>query len=219
MSYRSTTEFGALAAELLADLERLRPGLSATATPEEIRQICGERLRLRLPEIYREYLADATPADEEAQLKLYERELEQLLIPRYAALAERQNHSERRSGPGKGVEMYNRITYAVIFFVLGIFVIRAPFIPLWDKWIPFALAIIAPILAPWLPDLHKMLTQRRHAIALGMLHMDLDQAGRSLPLPPMAMAQITGSGAGHEQAAVQISQAAQASGSATGRKQ
>lgn len=211
MSYRSTTEFGALAGELLADLERLRPGLSATATPEEIRRLCGERLRLRLPEIYREYLADAAPADEEAQLQLYQREFEQLLIPRYAALAEKQNHSERRGGAGKGVEMYNRITYAVIFFVLGVFVIRAPFIPLWDKWIPFALAIVAPILAPWLPDLHKMLTQRRHAIALGILHMDLDQAGRSLPLPPMAMAQITG----REPAAAQV----QASGTAAGRKQ
>jgi hypothetical protein len=225
LSYRSSTEFGALAAELLADLERLRPGLSATASLEEIRRQCGERLRLRLPEIYREYLADATPADEAAQLQLYQRELEQLLVPRYAALAERQNQSERRGGPGgKSIEVYNRISYAVIFFVLGLFVIRAPFIPLWDKWIPFALAVIAPILSPWLPDLHKLLTQRRHAIALGILHMDLDQAERSLPLPPSAQLEATGSSRTLEQGQAQAQsqtggQAAQASASAAGRKQ
>jgi hypothetical protein len=214
LSYRSTTEFGALAGELLADLERLRPGLAATAGTQEIKQACGERVRLRLPEIYREYLADAAPADEAAQLQLYQREFEQLLIPRYAALAEKQNQSERR--PGKGVEVYNRITYAVIFFVLGILVIRAPFIPLWDKWIPFAMAILAPIFSPWLPDLHKLLTQRRHAIALGMLHMDLDEAGRSLPLPPMALPELTGGG---ENTARPAGQKAQAPETAPLRKQ
>ena len=200
MNYRPTTEFGALAGELLADLERLRPGLPAGATTDEIREQCGERLRLRLPEVYREYLADATPDDHDAQLALYQREMAQLLLPRYAALAEKQNLIERRS---RGGDIYNRITYAFIFFVIGVLVIRAPFIPLWDKWIPFALALLAPLASPWLPDLHRSLQQRRHNIALGILHMDLDQAGRSLPLPPVGILEPSPSAQPQQAAAAQ----------------
>lgn len=186
MSYRSTTEFGALAAELLADLERFRPGIPETASEEEIRQKCAERVRLRLPEVFAEYQADVDSHDAAAQLALYEREMTQLLVPRYAALAERQNRSERRRSTG-GIDLYNRVTYAAIFFIIGVLVVWAPFIPLWDKWIPFALALIAPFVSPWLPDLHLQLLKRRHDISLGMLHMDLDSAGRSLPLPPAAL--------------------------------
>jgi hypothetical protein len=187
LDYRPTTEFGVLAGEILADLERLRPGIPKGASSEEILRLCKERLSLRLPEIYREYQADAESGEEEAQLALYRRELEQLLLPRYAALVEKQNAVERREGPSRSGELYNRLTYAALFFALGLFVVWAPFIPIWDKWIPFVLAIIAPLASPWLPDLYQRLMQRRHALQLGILHMDLDQAGRSLPLPPAAL--------------------------------
>lgn len=187
MRYRATTELGALAGELIADLERLRPGLPQGATAEEIRRLCDERLRLRLPEMYREYQADTAESDFDAQLALYEREVQQVLLPRYVTLAERQNQLERRSGQGRGADTYNRLTYAVMFFAIGLFVVWAPFIPLWEKWIPFALAACAPLLSPWLPDLYQLLMHRRHDVALGVLQMDLDQAGRSLPLPPAAL--------------------------------
>jgi hypothetical protein len=187
LDYRSTTEFGALAGQLLADLERLRPGLGPNASAETIEKSCGDRLRLRLPEIYAEYQGDSSDAESTQQLQLYQRELTQLLLPRYAALAERQNRIESRSGPGRGTDAYNRLTYAALFFAIGVLVIRLPFIPLWDKWIPFVLALVAPVVSPWLPDLYQMMMRRRHAIALGVLHMDLDQAGRALPLPPLAL--------------------------------
>ncbi len=176
-----------LAAQLLADLERLRPGISPDATIEQIRRHCSERLRLRLPEIYREYQVDAQEPEAAAQLLLYEREMEQLLLPRYSLLAQRQNQMERKIGPGRHSEFYNRLTYAGLFFAIGVFVVWAPFIPVWDKWIPFVLAIVAPLLSPWLPNLYQLLMKRRHALALGILQMDLDHAGRSLPLPPAAL--------------------------------
>lgn len=187
MDYRPTTEFGALVGALLADLERLRPGLAADASPDEIRRQCGERLRLRLPEVYAEYQADTSDPESVQQLALYQREMEQLLLPRYAALAEKQNRIERRGGSARGADVYNRVTYAAIFFAIGVFVIWAPFIPIWDKWIPFVLALVAPLISPWLPDLYQKLMARRHDLALGVLQMDLDQAGRSLPLPPAAL--------------------------------
>jgi hypothetical protein len=150
--------------------------------------LCGERVRLRLPEVYREYQADTTDSDAEAQLSLYQREMEQLLLPRYAALAEQQNQLERRSGSRRaGGDIYNRLSYAAIFFLIGLLVIWAPFIPLWDKSIPFLLALVAPLCSPWLPDLYQLLLQRRHRLVLSVLQADLDQAGRSLPLPPAAL--------------------------------
>ncbi len=190
MDYRATTEFGILAGELLADLERLRPGIPENSSQEEIRRLYSERIRLRLPEFYREYQADASDGEDAAQLALYQREMEQLLLPRYLALTERQNQLERRSGAGGGA-LYNRITYSALFFVIGLYVVYAPWIPLWDKWIPFLMAFIAPLVSPWLPDLYQILQKRRHAVALGVLHMDLDQAGRSLPLPPAALPAAT----------------------------
>jgi hypothetical protein len=187
LSYRPTTEFGALTGEVLADLERLRPGLPAESSVEALEHKLGERLRLRLPEIYREYQADAGPPDADAQLQLYQREMEQLLLPRYAALAARQSQREQLAARGRGADVYNRLSYAAIFFVIGLLVVWAPFIPIWDKWIPFLFAALAPLGSPWLPDLQLLLHQRRHALAIGLLQMDLDEAGRVLPLPPVAL--------------------------------
>ena len=64
----------------------------------------------------------------------------------------------------------------------------APFIPLWDKWIPFAFALLAPLCTPWLPDLYRVLLRSRHQVELELLHQDLDRVGRSLPLPPASLA-------------------------------
>lgn len=181
MSYRPTTELGALAAALLADLERMRPGLSPTATESEIATQCSSRADCRLPELYAEYQGEPDP-DSQAQLALYRRELDQLLIPRYAKLAAEQNQLERNQSRGV---LYNRLSYAALFFGLGLFIVWAPFIPIWEKWLPFALALVAPLLAPWLPNLHAALRERQHRLRLGLLTMDLDEAGKTLPLPPM----------------------------------
>lgn len=186
MSYRPTTELGALASGLLADLERMRPGLSPTATEAEISQQCRERAELRLPELHTEYQGEPDP-DSQAQLALYRREIEQLLIPRYAKLAAEQNRLERSQGRGA---LYNRLAYVALFFALGLFVVWAPFIPIWEKWLPFALACLAPLISPWLPNLYAALQLRQHHLQLGLLNMDLDEAGKTLPLPPTGLAAL-----------------------------
>ncbi len=186
LSYRATTELGALASALLADLERLRPGFSATADATQIAELCQSRLQLRLPELYAEFQGEAGP-DTQAQLALYARELEQVLVPRYAKLALAQNQVERQATRGA---VYNRLAYVALFFALGLFVVWAPFIPIWEKWVPFALALVAPLVSPWLPDLYQSLRLRRHKLGLGVLLMDMDEAGRSLPLPPLGAAAL-----------------------------
>ena len=124
----------------------MRPGIPATATISQIEDQCRARAQLRLPELYREYQEDTTP-ESEAQLALYTREVGQLLIPRYAKLASAQNQLERTANRGA---LYNRLSYAALFFALGLFIVWAPFIPIWEKWVPFALALVAPLVAAWL---------------------------------------------------------------------
>jgi len=191
LSHRAETEFGILIGELLADLERFRPGLPAAASLAELQAALAARARLRLAELYREYQVDERGDDPgaAAQLQLYQREVEQILLPRYANLCLRQNALERdRSTAWRGADLYNRLTYAAIFFVIGVLVVWAPFIPLWDKWIPFAFALLAPLCTPWLPDLYRVLLRSRHQVELELLHQDLDRVGRSLPLPPASLA-------------------------------
>jgi hypothetical protein len=199
LSYRATTELGTLASALLADLERLRPGFAATADIAQIAEQCTTRVRLRLPELYAEFQGEDGP-DAESQLALYSREVEQVLIPRYAKLALAQNQIERHATRGA---LYNRLSYAALFFVLGLFIVWAPFIPIWEKWVPFALAVIAPLVSPWLPDLYQSLRLRQHRIHLGVLLMDLDEAGRTLPLPPLGVTALpanSATGMGHASA-------------------
>ena len=124
MSHRAETEFGTLVGELLADLERFRPGLPEAASLAELQAALGARARLRLGELYREYQVDERGEDPEAaaQLQLYQREVEQILLPRYASLCRRQNALERdRSTAWRGADLYNRLTYAAIFFAIGNF--------------------------------------------------------------------------------------------------
>ena len=134
-----------------------------------------------LPELHTEYQGEPDP-DSQAQLALYRREIDQLLIPRYAKLAAEQNRLERSQGRGA---LYKPPAYVALFFALGLFVVWAPFIPIWEKWLPFALACLAPLISPWLPNLYAALQLRQHHLQLGLLNMDLDEAGR--PLPPRAL--------------------------------
>lgn len=176
--------------ELLADLERFRPGLPQDAPPQAVLAALSARARLRLEELHREYRVDDSPSDPDtaAQLQLYHREVEQILLPRYAVLAHRQNALEQGRGTAwRGSDLYNRLTYAVLFFAIGLFVVWAPFIPLWDKWIPFAFALLAPLCTPWLPDLYRLMLRSRHQLELELLHQDLDRVGRSLPLAPISL--------------------------------
>lgn len=198
MSHRAETEFGALVGELLADLERFRPGIAEDASSAAMLAALSARARLRLDELHREYRVDESPDDPEtaAQLQLYHREVEQILLPRYAVLCQRQNTLERSRGAAwRGPDLYNRLTYAVIFFAIGLFVVWAPFIPLWDKWIPFVFALLAPLCTPWLPDLYRHMLRSRHQMELELLHQDLDRVGRTLPLPPAALPAGRGAGA------------------------
>ena len=182
---RATTELGVLSEQILADLERLRPGWPTASTESELSALCAARVRVRLPELHRELSGDEDPPDGSAvgQRHLYEREMLEILVPRYAKLAHKQGLNERDQ---RGA-LRNAAVYALIFFALGLFIVWAPFIPIWEKWVPFALAALSPVFSRWLPDLARTLDAKRHQLQLGLLQVDLDRAGESLPLPPLGL--------------------------------
>lgn len=196
-SHRPESILGALTRDLLADLERVRPGLDAGSEDDMAAQLTP-RLQVRLAELYREsYAAADEPAPSPTgaaaseggpapptQLDLYRREVEQILLPRYAALALRQNRIDRAPVQlGGSADVFNRTFWGLLFGALGAFVVWAPFIPIWEKWIPFAAAALAVVFSSALPDVHRRLLRRRHEVSLLALLLDMDAAGRALPSP------------------------------------
>lgn len=188
MDYSPESELGALGRDLLNDLERVRLGFPEDASPAEVQAAVTERLEQRLPELCRERFEGEPEAETAARLTLFRRELEQILVPRYAALAHRENLAERhKPRPWTGADGLNRASYGILFFLIGIFVVWAPFIPLWEKWIPFALGALATLIAPALPDLSRFGRRRRFRYAMLKLLIDVDQAGTALPAPPSGL--------------------------------
>lgn len=186
---RAETEFGMLCGELVADLERYRPALPLEASEDQILTQLRHRVEVRLAELYREFRVDDSGADlgEDAQFAIYRREVDAVLLPRYARIAQLQNQLDqapRRAWHGR--DLYNRLSYTLGLFLLGVFIVWAPFIPIWEKWIPFALAALAPLISPFLPDLYGAWLNQKHQVALFGLAEDLDKLGRALPLPPVS---------------------------------
>ncbi len=186
-----------LCGELLADLERFRPALPPTSSESDVVAAVRERAALRLSELYREFRVDENEADlaEDSQFALYKREVDAVLVPRYARLAQQQNQLDQAPRKAwQGRDLYNRLTWALGLFLIGVFIVWAPFIPIWEKWIPFALAATAPLVSPFLPDLYGAWLNQKHQVAMFALHEDLDKLGRALPLPPVGPQKQLGSG-------------------------
>ncbi len=69
----------------------------------------------------------------------------------------------REHGLWRGGDVIARITYVFGALVIGGLCVELPFIPIWEKWFPFVLAIAAW----WLPDAQVGWQRRRYARALG----------------------------------------------------
>ena len=85
--------------------------------------------------------------------------------------------NERRDfGLWRGGDPVARITYVFLGLLLGGLCVALPFIPIWEKWFPFALAFGAY----WLPSLQVAWHRRRYAGALGAIAVRLGSAQAAL---------------------------------------
>jgi hypothetical protein len=76
----------------------------------------------------------------------------------------------------RGGDPVARITYVFVALAIGGLCVELPFIPIWEKWFPFVLAVSAW----WLPDAQVRWHKRRYAKALGGIVANLARAQRTL---------------------------------------
>ena len=152
-------EFAArkVARAVLAHLERRRPDIVGddAALRREM-----ERALAPLREAYRD---SALPP---AYFAALEQELAEAVPGRWRAAASSFTAAENRSfGSWRGGDIYARVVYVFIGLVVGGLCVKLPFIPIWEKWFPFVLAIAAW----WLPTAQLAWHRRRYARALGSI--------------------------------------------------
>jgi hypothetical protein len=146
-----------VAVDVLSHLERHREAAARDegATAREV-EAALQPIRLA----YRE--SELPPAYFEA----LEHELVTALPPAWRAVAVPFTALEgRRFGSWRGGDLGARLTYVFAGLVLGGLVVWLPFIPIWEKWLPFALAAAGW----WLPDAQAAWHRRRHARDLGRI--------------------------------------------------
>src|SRR5262249_56291529 len=96
---------------------------------------------------------------------------------RWRAAARAFTALEQRSfGSWRGGDVYSRVVYVILGLVVGGLCVKAPFIPIWEKWFPFAMAAGGW----WLPDAQAAWHRRPYARRLGELVRDVGSRQQAL---------------------------------------
>jgi hypothetical protein len=165
-----TGEFasGKVAIDLLEHLERRREAVvrDEGATTRE--------LETALAPIRAAYLESELPR---AYFDALEGELRLSLPAAWRAVAEPFTALEARSfGRWRGGDLGARLAYVLGGLALGGLVVWLPFIPIWEKWVPFALAVAGW----WLPDAQVAWHRRRYGRELGRIARRFEGAQAAL---------------------------------------
>jgi len=165
-----TGEFaiGKVAVDVLAELERHREA-AVRDERETARQVEAALAPIRaayreseLPRVYFEAL---------------EHELAAFLPAAWRAVAVPFTALEaRRFGTWRGGDLGARLAYVCGGLVLGGLAVWLPFVPIWEKWVPFALAAAGW----WLPDAQTAWHRRRYGRDLGRIARRLGESQRAL---------------------------------------
>ena len=163
-------EFSArsVALQVIEHLERRRPAIASSPAA-----IAAEVKNALVP-VRRAYVDSELP---KSYIDALESELTETLPARWHAIADSFTKLE---GAGfrlwRGGDVVARLTYIFSGLVIGGLIVEAPFIPIWEKWFPFVLAV----LAYWLPDVQVRFHKRRYARELGAIVASLDRAQPAL---------------------------------------
>jgi hypothetical protein len=165
-----TSDFaiGQVALEVLAHLERHREaavrdeGATASAVETALEPI---RVAYRESELPAAYFA------------ALEGELRAALPAAWRAVAVPFTALEARGfGRWRGGDLGARLAYVLGGLALGGLVVWLPFIPIWEKWVPFALGAGAW----WLPDAQAAWHRRRYGRELGGIARRFEASQRAL---------------------------------------
>ncbi len=165
---------------VLAAAERRRPGLGPWTA--EVRAQLESTVESELAEVRARFLESF---DDRAYWTKVEQSVRTVAFPRYCALAEKQTALERADyGLWRGGDLVARGVYALLGFFLGLFLVKATFIPIPQTW--DFLAFLMLLAAPLLPDLQVGWHRRKYRKGIEAILSDLTQAQAQLSLyPPM----------------------------------
>jgi len=165
-----------LAGVLIAAAERRRPALGPWSSAVEAE--LSRSFETELDEVRRSFLETF---EDPGWFARVEEKLRQVALPRYLAEARRQTELEQRGwGLWRGGDLVSRIVWGLGGFALGIFLVKAPFVPIPTTWDLLAFALLLG--APFVPDLQISLHRRRHRLALEAIVRDLEDAEAQLAL-------------------------------------
>jgi len=163
----------AIAQHLLAVFEVRRPGVSRwdAETDERLRREADSALQ-QMEKQCRELGIDDPPRWQRARAVVHD-----ALLPRYERLAEAENAAAARDyGMWRGGDLVARAAFALTGLVLGAIAVAVPWIPIYEKWFPWALFV----LGPFVPDAYAWWYRRRYRKRLEALVLDLAREGAAL---------------------------------------
>ncbi len=159
---------GAVATEVIGHLERRRPALvgDVTQTAIEVRGV--------LDTVRRTYAESELPLGYFAAL---EKEIVDVVPMEWQRVAGPYTRLEQTGfGSWRGGDLTARLTYVLAGLVLGGLIVWLPFVPIWEKWFPFALSGAAF----FFPDATRLWHRRRYARQLGAIIASLARAQPAL---------------------------------------
>ncbi|HZJ53969.1 MAG TPA: hypothetical protein VFD38_07500 [Myxococcaceae bacterium] len=165
-----------LSGVLIAAAERRRPGLGpwSPGVEEQLRRAFDSELE----DVRRSFLESF---DDPAWFGRVEEKIREIALPRYLVEARRETDLEQRGyGLWRGGDLLSRIVWGLGGFFLGVFLVKAPFIPIPTTWDLLAFGLL--LLCPFIPDAQIALHRRRHRRALRAIVEDLQDAEAKLEL-------------------------------------
>ena len=163
----------AIGRHLLGAFERRRPAIESWDTKTE-ESLLGDA-RAELAQM-RKQLGEMGMDDPEYWAHADEA-VRRVIIPRYVAMAREENRKAARDyGLWRGGDLIARGAFAAVGLVLGAAAVAIPWIPVSEKWIPWALFVSGP----FLPDAYFWWYHRSYQKKLDRLVTELAAAGEGL---------------------------------------
>ena len=163
----------AIAQHLLAVFEVRRPGMARwnAETHERLTREADSALQ-QMEKQCRELGVDDPPHWARARAVVHD-----ALLPRYERLAEAENAAAAGEyGMWRGGDLVARAAFALCGLLLGAIAVAVPWIPIYEKWFPWALFV----LGPFVPDAYSWWYRRRYRKRLEGLIADLAREGAAL---------------------------------------
>jgi hypothetical protein len=169
----SRYQLGEVGRYLLEQLELRRPGIQEWTPQVEasLRQQLEQELQQR------ERQCRELGVDDAQYWRRVRRALDDILLPRYAALAKAEIALQKRDyGIWRGGDLVARGVFALSGFLLGVIAVEVPYIPIEAKWFPAVLLVAGP----FFPDMVAGWYRWRFARKLRELVADLAKASQTL---------------------------------------